>query len=108
MEHRYPVRVESFEIRRGSGGKGRNRGGNGVIRRLRFLAPVQLSVLTQRRKSGPYGMAGGGEGHPGQQWIIRRDGIRETLSSVSATALQPGDTFVIETPGGGGWGKPGT
>jgi 5-oxoprolinase (ATP-hydrolysing) len=104
MEHRYPVRLECFKIRRGSGGKGQNKGGDGVIRRLHFLEPVQLSVLTQRRTRGPYGMAGGGEGHPGQQWIIRKDGTRETLSSVSATALQPGDTFVIKTPGGGGWG----
>lgn len=104
MEHRYPVRLERFEIRRGSGGKGQNRGGDGVIRRLLFLEPVQLSLLTQRRTSGPYGMDGGSDGHPGKQWIIRKDGMREPLPSVSSSEMQPGDVFVIETPGGGGWG----
>ncbi|MBT3750088.1 MAG: hydantoinase B/oxoprolinase family protein, partial [Bacteroidetes bacterium] len=104
MEHRYPVRLERFEIRRGSGGKGRKSGGDGVIREILFLEKVELSVLTQRRKSGPYGMDGGEDGKPGEQRIIRKNGIITPLGSVSSSSLMPGDRLIIETPGGGGYG----
>jgi 5-oxoprolinase (ATP-hydrolysing) len=104
MEHRYPVRLERFEIQPNTGGKGKYRGGNGVVREIRFLENVELSVLTQRRKSGPYGMEGGEAGQPGKQRVIRADGTEEHLESVSSTSLKPGDRLIIETPGGGGWG----
>jgi len=105
MEYRYPVRLERFEIRQGSGGKGQFDGGEGVIRELHFLEKVELSVLTQRRKSGPYGMKGGGDGKAGSQEIIRADGSLVALESVSSATVQAGDRLVIKTPGGGAWGK---
>lgn len=105
MEHRYPVRLERFEIRQDSGGKGQYKGGNGVIREIRFLEKVELSLLTQRRKSGPYGMDGGGEGEPGKQKVIKGSGVETILKSVSSTSINPGDRLVIETPGGGAWGR---
>ena len=105
MEHRYPVRLERFEIRQGSGGKGQYKGGNGVIREIRFLEKVELSVLTQRRRSGPYGMEGGGDGIPGKQKVMRSDGSETVLESVSSTIIDPGDLLIVETPGGGAWGK---
>jgi 5-oxoprolinase (ATP-hydrolysing) len=111
LEHRYPVRLESFRIRRGSGGAGRYRGGDGVVREITFLAPVSLSVVTQRRREGPYGMAGGEPGAPGAQRLIRAAAGTEApevleLGSVDACEARPGDRLVLETPGGGGWGAP--
>jgi 5-oxoprolinase (ATP-hydrolysing) len=105
MEHHYPVRLEKFGIRHGSGGRGKFTGGSGVVREIRFLEKVELSVLTQRRNSGPYGLEGGGAGKPGEQVIIRANGEQTTLDSVSATQVEPGDLLVIKTPGGGAWGK---
>ncbi len=105
MEHRYPVQVVKFQIRKASGGKGAYRGGDGVTREIRFLEKVELSLLTQRRKSGPYGMKGGGDGKPGEQYIIRKDGIKIRLGPVSSALILPGDRLVIETPGGGAWGN---
>jgi len=104
MEHRYPVQLERFEIRMDSGGKGQNRGGDGVIREIRFLEKMELSMLSQRRKSGPYGMNGGGDGKAGKQQVLRANGTTETLGSVSATTMYPGDRLVLLTPGGGAWG----
>jgi 5-oxoprolinase (ATP-hydrolysing) len=104
LETRYPVRVETFRIRRGSGGKGRHRGGDGVIRRLRMLAPMTATVLTNRRRVAPFGLAGGGDGLPGANRVERADGQVEDLGSTAAVAMQPGDALVIETPGGGGFG----
>lgn len=106
LEHRYPVRLERFEIRAGSGGGGRFRGGDGVIRELHFLAPVALSVLSQHRKEAPYGLAGGETGRVGRQWIVRADGAEEPLAGIDDRELEAGDRLVIETPGGGGWGEP--
>ena len=106
MEHRYPVRLERFEIRQDSGGKGQFNGGNGVVREIRFLEKVQLSLLTQRRKSGPYGMEEGGEGKPGKQKVVKANGETTVLESVSSTSIDPGDRLIIETPGGGAWGQP--
>jgi 5-oxoprolinase (ATP-hydrolysing) len=106
LERRYPVRLRRFAIRPGSGGMGRHRGGDGVIREFDFLAPLDLSLLTQRRKSGPYGWAGGDPGQPGRQTLFRAGQLHgEALDSSTALLVQPGDRLVIETPGGGGWGQ---
>nr|WP_321358254.1 hydantoinase B/oxoprolinase family protein [uncultured Draconibacterium sp.] len=104
MEHRYPVRLEEFSIRKNSGGSGKWHGGDGVKRVLKFLEPVNLSVLTQRRKSGPFGLNGGDEGKPGCQKVIRANGEEIILDSIQNINMEQGDTFVIETPGGGGFG----
>ncbi len=105
MEHRYPVRLEEFSIRRGSGGKGKWKGGDGVRRVITFLEPVNLSVLTQRRNSGPYSLYGGESGKPGYQRVIRKNGELIKLKSVHNINLDEGDQFIMETPGGGGFGK---
>ena len=104
LEHRYPVRLHRFEIRRGSGGAGRWPGGDGLRRELEFLVPVELSVLTQNRTQGPGGMHGGEPGQPGRQVLIRADGRSESLPGIAGATLQAGDKLVIESPGGGGWG----
>ncbi len=106
LERRYPVRLERFAVRRGSGGAGRWRGGDGVVRELTFLAPVSLSVLTQHRREGPAGAAGGGAGAPGRQRVVRAGGEVEELAAVDGRELAAGDRLVLETPGGGGWGIP--
>jgi 5-oxoprolinase (ATP-hydrolysing) len=107
VEHRHPVRIERFAVRRGSGGSGLTPGGDGVVRRIRFLAPLTLSVLSQHRTEGPAGLAGGGPGQPGAQWVVRADGTRVDLGAVDSAAVGPGDALVLETPGGGGFGEPG-
>ncbi len=106
LEHRYPVRLQRFAIRRGSGGKGRWRGGDGLVREIEFLAPLELSILSQHRVSAPYGMAGGGDGAVGRQVVIRADGTRRELAGIDGCGVVPGDRLVLETPGGGGWGEP--
>jgi len=105
LEHRYPVRLDSYRIRRNSGGDGKHRGGNGIQREMTFLEPVRLSVLTQHRETRPYGLKSGDPGKPGRQWIERKNGGKEMLDSIDGSDLQPGDRFVIQTPGGGGYGK---
>ena len=105
LERRYPVRLHEFSIRRGSGGAGRHRGGDGTIRRLEFLRPVELSLLSQRRgPHPPYGMAGGGPGALGRNTVLRADGSSEPLGGISHLSVLAGDIVVIETPGGGGFG----
>jgi len=104
IEARFPVLVESFSIRRGSGGAGRWRGGDGVIRKVRFLAPMTASILSNRRRVPPFGLDGGGPGAVGRNYILRADGTREDLPACAAVEVGPGDVFVIETPGGGGFG----
>jgi 5-oxoprolinase (ATP-hydrolysing) len=104
VEHRYPVRVERFGIRAGSGGAGAHRGGDGAVRELTFLEPMSLSVLTQHRAEGPYGAAGGLSGAPGRQRVIRASGEVLELGSVDGTEVEAGDRLLLETPGGGGWG----
>ena len=106
LEWRFPVRLESFSVRRGSGGLGRTRGGDGVVRRVRFLAPMTAVMLANRRKIAPFGLAGGGAGEVGRNWVERADGTREPLGAKATVQMQPGDVFVIETPGGGGYGPP--
>ena len=105
MEHRYPVRLEAFSVRKNSGGNGKWQGGDGIKRVLTFLEPVNLSVLSQRRKSGPFGLNGGDPGKPGTQKVIRRNGETINLGSIENIDMETGDQFIIETPGGGGFGS---
>lgn len=105
LEHRYPVRLERYEINEQSGGFGKWVGGNGLTRVMTFLQPVSLSVLTQHRVTQPFGLKGGLPGKCGEQWIERKDGSRETLKWVDGKDLNSGDQFVIVTPGGGGYGE---
>jgi N-methylhydantoinase B/oxoprolinase/acetone carboxylase alpha subunit len=107
LEWRFPVLVESFAIRRGSGGRGARRGGNGVVRRIRFLEEMTAAILSGRRSIAPFGIAGGGAGQPGRNWIQRADGSVEDLGGTAVARVMPGDVFVIETPGGGGFGQTG-
>ena len=105
LERRHPLRVREFSIRRGSGGNGKHRGGDGVVRRLEFLRPVSLSLLTQRRgPHAPYGMAGGEPGKLGANRIIRADGSTIELGGITQLDVQVGDILVVKTPGGGGYG----
>ncbi|WP_158742096.1 hydantoinase B/oxoprolinase family protein [Acidisphaera sp. L21] len=106
LELRYPVRLEEFSIRRRSGGAGATMGGDGSVRRIRFLEPMQAVIVASRRSEGPFGMAGGAPGLAGKQWVDRADGTRTILTGTDSTDMQAGDIFVIETPGGGGWGTP--
>jgi len=104
LEQRFPVRLRRFAIRPGSGGAGRWRGGDGVVREIEFLAPMHVSLLASRRRVAPFGLAGGSAGAPGRDTIVRSDGRRETLPPAAEAAVGPGDRIVIETPGGGGYG----
>jgi 5-oxoprolinase (ATP-hydrolysing) len=104
VEHRYPVRVERFGVRAGSGGGGQWRGGDGAVRETVFLAPMSLSILAQHRAEGPYGVDGGQPGAPGRQHVLRASGETVELGSVDGCEVAPGDRLVLETPGGGGWG----
>jgi 5-oxoprolinase (ATP-hydrolysing) len=102
LELRYPVRLRQFAIRHGSGGAGRWRGGDGVVREFEFLAPLTVSLLTQHRESGPFGLDGGGVGKPGRQTLHHADGRAEVLASSASITVKAGDRLVMETPGGGG------
>ncbi len=104
LEHRYPVRVERFALRPGSGGSGRWRGGDGLRRELRFLSPQKLSMLGQHRVERPYGCAGGEDGTVGRARVMHAAGGVSELASVDQVDVMPGDLLVLETPGGGGWG----
>jgi 5-oxoprolinase (ATP-hydrolysing) len=106
LEARHPVRVLEFRLRRGSGGAGRWPGGDGLVRRYEFLAPVEVSILAERRAVAPFGLAGGLPGATGFDAVERRDGEVEPLSGRARTRLAPGDRLRVETPGGGGWGAP--
>src|SRR5690606_28989123 len=103
--HRYPVRVEQFAIRKGSGGKGKWNGGEGIIRELLFKEKLEINILAQHRVVEPYGMKGGHAGKVGEQYIIRENGKKEMLKGISGASVYAGDRVVIKTPGGGGWGK---
>ncbi|HWA39852.1 MAG TPA: hydantoinase B/oxoprolinase family protein, partial [Burkholderiales bacterium] len=105
LEWRFPVRLESFEIRRGSGGRGRWRGGDGAVRRVRFLEPMTAAILSGHRTERPHGMAGGAPGEAGRNYVLRADGRRTELGPFDETEMAAGDVFVIESPGGGGYGK---
>jgi N-methylhydantoinase B len=103
LEFRYPVLLESFCIRPKSGGKGLYAGGNGVIRKIRFLEPMTANILSNHRLVPPFGLAGGEPGAVGRNLVERQDGTLEVLESTATVAMQPGDSFIIETPGGGGY-----
>jgi N-methylhydantoinase B len=105
LEYAYPLRVREYRIRKGSGGKGKSKGGDGTIREIETLSPAVMSLLSDRRKRAPYGLSGGGDGARGRAFIIRRDGRKEQLTSKTSREMQPGDRVRIETPGGGGFGK---
>jgi N-methylhydantoinase B/oxoprolinase/acetone carboxylase alpha subunit len=104
LEWRYPVILKEFSIKPGSGGRGQYNGGNGVVRKIEFREPMQASILSDRRRVRPFGMHGGEAGLSGRNYVIRRNGDVEAISGTHSTVMEAGDTFVIETPGGGGWG----
>ncbi|UKK86023.1 hydantoinase B/oxoprolinase family protein [Sphingopyxis sp. BSN-002] len=107
METRFPVIVEQFSIRKGSGGAGRWHGGDGATRRIRFREAMAANILANRRQIAPSGLAGGEDAAPGRNWVERVDGRIEILAATGSADLAAGDAFVIETPGGGGYGKSG-
>jgi 5-oxoprolinase (ATP-hydrolysing) len=104
LEFRFPVRLESYRIREGSGGDGKWRGGDGGVRRVRFLEPMTASILSNGRKHGAFGMAGGQPGRVGINRVVRADGREEQLGHIGSAKMEPGDIFEIHTPGGGGYG----
>jgi 5-oxoprolinase (ATP-hydrolysing) len=106
LEWRYPVRLERFEIRPGSGGAGRWRGGNGATRVIRFDEAMTLSVLANGRIHPAFGLQGGSAGEPGSNRVLRADGRIEPLGHIGQVEVQPGDRLVLHTPGGGGYGEP--
>ena len=106
LEWRYPVLVESFEVRLGSGGDGRFKGGNGLRRRVRFLEPMTAAILSGHRIVAPQGVEGGRPGRVGKNWVKRADGTVVSLRGTDKTDMEVGDVFVIETPGGAGYGTP--
>jgi len=104
LEWRFPVRLERFAVRQGSGGAGKYRGGNGASRRIRFLEPMTATILSGHRETDPYGLAGGEAGARGRNAVERNDGSLDVLAGTDGTEMNAGDVFVIETPGGGGFG----
>ena len=105
LEHRYPVEVLEFSVRKGSGGRGRWRGGDGVVRTVRFREQMDVNVLTQHRSEEPFGKHGGKPGARGRQQIVRNDGQVQKLNGLDSAQVSPGDRIEIYTPGGGGWGR---
>jgi 5-oxoprolinase (ATP-hydrolysing) len=105
LEQRYPVLVEEFSIRRGSGGEGAHRGGDGAVRRIRFREKMTAAILSTRRQTAPFGLEGGGEGAKGTTTVIRKNGTREILRGQDETIVDAGDAIEIATPGGGGFGR---
>lgn len=106
LEARFPVLVREFSVRRGSGGAGLARGGDGVVRKLEFREAMRAAILSNHRKIEPFGLAGGSAGDVGRNRIVRHDGSVEEFGAIVATDVQTGDVLVIETPGGGGYGTP--
>jgi len=106
LEYAYPLRVREYRIRKGSGGRGKARGGDGAVREIETLAPARMSLLSDRRQRPPYGLQGGEPGERGRAFLIKRNGRREKLSSKDGRQMEIGDRIRIETPSGGGWGKP--
>jgi 5-oxoprolinase (ATP-hydrolysing) len=104
MELRYPVRIEKFAVRKNSGGAGQWKGGDGVERSIRFLQPIKLTLLSQHRNEGPYGIESGSSGKPGEQYIVKSNGSKISLPGICTVDIEAGDSIVIHTPGGGGCG----
>jgi 5-oxoprolinase (ATP-hydrolysing) len=107
LETRLPVRLDQFAIRRDSGGPGAHCGGDGVIRAVTFLEPMRANILANRRRVAPRGIKGGSDAQAGRNWVERIDGSVERLTATASADVGPGDRFVIETPGGGGYGRAG-
>ncbi len=105
LELRYPVLLREFRRRAGSGGKGRHEGGDGAVRSIEFLEPMELAILSNRRRIAPFGLEGGGDARPGTARVQRADGTVREMTARDKTQVAPGDLFVIETPGGGGYGE---
>jgi N-methylhydantoinase B len=105
LEHAYPLRVTEYCARKGSGGKGRFRGGDGIVREIELLSDAQVTMLADRRRNGPYGLNGGAAGSPGENEVLHRDGSRERLPAKGSIHLRRGDRVRIASPGGGGWGR---
>jgi len=105
LETRFPVVLERFAIRRGSGGEGAHKGGDGVVRQIRFRQPMQAGILSNRRRVAPRGIESGGDAKPGVNKVRRADGSEERLSATASVEMGEGDAFIIETPGGGGFGR---
>jgi N-methylhydantoinase B len=105
LEYAYPLRVRRYSLRPGSGGEGKFRGGDGIVREIEVLTDCEVTLLADRRSRGPWGLAGGADGTPGKTSITRRDGSVEPMPAKFSTRLRSGERITIETPGGGGWGK---
>jgi N-methylhydantoinase B len=105
LEYAYPFRVTRYTLRRGSGGPGASRGGDGIVRELELLCDADVTLLADRRKRGPYGLQGGSDGAPGRNVAIRSDSSELRLPAKGSVRLKRGDRIRIESPGGGGWGK---
>jgi len=106
LEYAYPVRLRRYSFRPGSGGSGRYTGGDGIVREIEVLTDAQVTLLADRRSRGPYGLSGGGDGSPGRTVIVRQDGSEEELPGKTSVRLRAGEKVRVESPGGGGWGKP--
>ena len=104
LEYSYPFRVTRYSLRPGSGGDGAHRGGDGIVRELEMLTDAEVTILSDRRKTQPYGLNGGSDGAPGRTTILRHDGSEEELPGEGSTSLRRGERVRVETPGGGGWG----
>jgi 5-oxoprolinase (ATP-hydrolysing) len=105
LEARYPVLVEEFCVRKDSGGRGAHQGGDGTVRRIRFREAMTAAILSTRRQTEPFGLAGGSPGEKGKNTIIRKDNSRVMLKGCDEIEVAEGDAILIETPGGGGYGK---
>ncbi len=106
IEHQFPLRLVRYAVRRGSGGSGLHRGGDGIIREVLFLAPATITVISERRRSRPYGLSGGAPGQPGKT-VLLKGGVEEVLLPTKLTIqVEAGDVISMQTPGGGGWGTP--
>ena len=106
LEYAYPIRLRQYSLRSKSGGAGLHTGGDGIVREIEILTDAQVTLLADRRSRGPYGLAGGADAAPGRTLIIRRDGTAEEIPGKTSVRLRAGERVRIESPGGGGWGKP--
>jgi len=105
LEYAYPLRVRRYSLRRGSGGSGKYRGGDGIVREIEALSDAEVTLLADRRARGPYGLNGGKDGAPGKAVVIRKDGSSQELPGKFNIRLREGERIRIESPGGGGWGE---
>jgi N-methylhydantoinase B len=105
LEYAYPLRVTRYSLRQGSGGAGKYKGGDGIVREIELLSDAEVTLLADRRTRGPYGLSGGANGAPGRTQIIRNQRQTEALAGKASTRLRKGDRIRIESPGGGGWGR---